>query len=177
MKITRDISLISFEAWGPARDTLDTVIDNGADITLEAILEDLYPDGIDGVQLNDILAYESDWIFEVLGINEEEEEEEEADAEALQEKPDKKYNLYYQNYETKTGTPKEFEKVTEVLSLDDVKPISGTLKDIEKFIPKLIKTSGRDGIYYIHQCLIIVDAEDCFIEDFIYKTIDIERVI
>lgn len=180
MKITRDISLISFEAWGQARDTLDTVIDNGADITLEAIFEDLYPDGIDEVQLNDILAYDAEWVFEALGINEEEEEEEEeaeAEAEALQEKTDKKYNLYYQNYETKTGTQKDFEKATEVLNLDDVKPISGTVKDIEKFIPKLIKTSGRNGTYYIHQCLIVVDSEDCFIEEIIYKTIDNNGVI
>jgi hypothetical protein len=89
----------------------------------------------------------------------------------------KKYNLYYQNYETKTGTQKEFEKVTEVLSLDDVKPILGTQQDIENFEPKLVKTSGRNGTYYIHQCLIIVDAKDGWIEEIIYKTIDNNGVI
>ena len=75
MKITREMSLISFEAWGPARSTLDTVIDNAEDQTLEAILEDLYPEGIDEVQLNDILAYEEDWIFEMLGIKEDEDDD------------------------------------------------------------------------------------------------------
>lgn len=89
----------------------------------------------------------------------------------------KKYNLYYQNYETKTGTQKDFEKATETLNLDDVKPISGTQQDIEMFAPKLVKTSGMNGTYYIHKCLIIVDSKDCFIEDFIYKTIDNDGVI
>jgi len=75
MKITKEISLISFEAWGPAISTLDKVIDYAEDQTLEAILEDLYPEGIDETQLNDILAYEEDWIFEMLGIKEDEDDD------------------------------------------------------------------------------------------------------
>jgi hypothetical protein len=87
----------------------------------------------------------------------------------------KKYLLYYANYESKTGTKKEFEKVTEVLNLwGKINPILGTTKEISDFTPKLIKTSGRIGTYYIHQCLIVVDAEDGFIVDFIYKTIEDE---
>ncbi len=89
----------------------------------------------------------------------------------------KKYELYYQNYETKNGTQKEFEKVTEDLNLWDIKPILGTEKEINEFAPKIIKTSGNQGIYYIHQCLVVVDPADGFILDFIYKTIDDENII
>lgn len=84
----------------------------------------------------------------------------------------KKYELYYQNYETQTGTKKDFEKATESLHLWDVKPILGTLTEINDFVPKLIKTSGRNGIYYIHSCLVVVDPKDDFVLDFIYKTIE-----
>ena len=41
------------------------------------MIEELYPNGIDGTELNDLLWFESDWIYETLGISEEEEEEEE----------------------------------------------------------------------------------------------------
>ena len=41
------------------------------------LIEELYPDGIDETQLNDILWFKSEWVYEMLGISEEEEEEEE----------------------------------------------------------------------------------------------------
>jgi hypothetical protein len=37
-------------------------------------MEDLYPDGLSETQLNDILWFEEDWIFEMLGITDEGEE-------------------------------------------------------------------------------------------------------
>lgn len=39
------------------------------------MLEELYPEGISRVELNDLMWFDSDWIFETLGISEEEEEE------------------------------------------------------------------------------------------------------
>jgi hypothetical protein len=39
-------------------------------------MEELYPDGIDETSLNDILRFEEDWVFEMLGISDEEEEKE-----------------------------------------------------------------------------------------------------
>ena len=41
------------------------------------IINYLYPDGIDETQLNDILWFDSELVYEMLGISEEEEEEEE----------------------------------------------------------------------------------------------------
>ena len=46
---------------------------------LEAILEDLYPDGIDETDLNDLLWFDADTVYEWLGIEDEEEEDEEND--------------------------------------------------------------------------------------------------
>lgn len=43
---------------------------------LEAILEDLYPDGIDETQLNDLLSFDDEAVYEWLGIEDEDEEEE-----------------------------------------------------------------------------------------------------
>ena len=77
MKITKEISLYNFEPWSGAIPTLNRVIEEGKADELEAILEDLYPDGMDETTLNDILWFDDEWIFDTLGISEEEEEEEE----------------------------------------------------------------------------------------------------
>ena len=44
---------------------------------LEAILEDAYPDGMDETELNDLLWFEPETIFEWLGIGDKEDEEQE----------------------------------------------------------------------------------------------------
>ena len=67
MKITNEINLRDFEGWSGAVDTLNTLTDEqkGA---LEAILEDLWPDGMDETSLNDLLWFENDAIAEWLGF-------------------------------------------------------------------------------------------------------------
>ena len=77
MKIYSETSLENFEAWSGAVDTLDRVKDAGKCDELEFILEDLYPDGMSETELNDLLWFEPETVFEWLGIEEEEEEEEE----------------------------------------------------------------------------------------------------
>lgn len=77
MKIYNETSLESFEAWGDAISTLDKVREAGKCDELESILEDLYPDGMSETELNDLLWFEPETVFEWLGIEEEEEEEEE----------------------------------------------------------------------------------------------------
>ena len=71
MKITSEISLKNFKAWSGAKDTLNKLIELDKCEDLEFILDDLYPDGLTDTQLNDILWFESDWIYETLGIEEE----------------------------------------------------------------------------------------------------------
>ena len=72
MKITNDnLSLRNFEAWSGAKDTKRLILDNGKESDFEFMLEDLYPDGMTDTQLNDILWFETDWICETLGIDNE----------------------------------------------------------------------------------------------------------
>ena len=73
MKITSEISLKNFKAWSGAKDTLNKLIELDKCDDLEFILDDLYPEGLTDTQLNDILWFESDWIYEALGIETEEE--------------------------------------------------------------------------------------------------------
>lgn len=77
MKIYKEISIANFDAWGGAEDTLDRIINANKADELESILEEEYPDGIDQTNLNDILRYESDWIYEMLGMKTDEEIKEE----------------------------------------------------------------------------------------------------
>ena len=71
MKITSEMSLKNFKAWSGAKDTLNKLIELDKCDELEFILDDLYPDGLTETQLNDILWFEDEWIYETLGIEEE----------------------------------------------------------------------------------------------------------
>lgn len=64
-------------AWSGARDTVERIEDEGKGDEFVSLIEECYPEGIDRTSLNDILWFEEDWIFEMLGIKDDEEEEEE----------------------------------------------------------------------------------------------------
>ena len=70
MKITSEMSLKNFKAWSGAKDTLNKLIELDKCDELEFILDDLYPDGLTDTQLNEILWFEDEWIYETLGIEE-----------------------------------------------------------------------------------------------------------
>ena len=74
MKITREISLDRFQPWSGAVETLDRVREEGKIDQLESTLEELYPDGMTETELNDLLWFEEETIFEWCGISAEEEE-------------------------------------------------------------------------------------------------------
>lgn len=63
-----DFDDIYENAWGGAVDTLDTISNEGKENDLMMLLNELYPDGVDETELNDFLAFEDDYIFDVLGI-------------------------------------------------------------------------------------------------------------
>ena len=71
MKITSEMSLKNFKAWSGAVDTLNKLIELDKCDELEFILDDLYPDGLTETELNDILWFDDEWIYETLGIEEE----------------------------------------------------------------------------------------------------------
>jgi len=68
-------SFDSYKPWSGAIDTYETIKNAGKLDELEAIIDDLYPEGIDETQLNDILWFEDDWLYETLGIEGEVDEE------------------------------------------------------------------------------------------------------
>ena len=77
MKITYELDLATFEAWSGAVDTLDRIREEDKCEELEELLDELYPDGMSETELNDLLRFDSDWVFETLGISDEDEEDEE----------------------------------------------------------------------------------------------------
>lgn len=71
MFISYELNLENFEPWSGAIHTLDRVREKGLCKQLEFILEDLFPDGMTEVQLNDLLWFEPELIYEWLGIEDE----------------------------------------------------------------------------------------------------------
>ena len=74
MRITVEWKLTSFEPWYGAVDTFDKLKEMDLLDDLEKVLGSLYPDGIDEFELNNLFWHESEWLFDNLGVSEEEEE-------------------------------------------------------------------------------------------------------
>lgn len=68
MKITYELDLNTFEAWSGGEYTLNRIIENGLVNEFEEMLEECYPDGMSETQLNDILRFDSEWVYETLGL-------------------------------------------------------------------------------------------------------------
>ena len=64
-----DTKLVNFDTWSGATDTKQIILQNNKGEDFDSLIEDLYPEGLSVTQLNDILWFESDWIFESLGID------------------------------------------------------------------------------------------------------------
>ena len=88
MKIISETYLRDFGYWGGARATADHIEEECGTkgwILLDAILTDMYPDGIDATELNDLLWFEPDTVYEWLGIGDEEDEDEEEEGDEEEE--------------------------------------------------------------------------------------------
>jgi len=75
MKVTNDnVTLQDFKAWSGAVDTKERILNEGKGEEFGSLIEELYPDGLEETALNDILWFEEDWLYESLGIKDDEEE-------------------------------------------------------------------------------------------------------
>ncbi len=83
MKIAYEFDLASFNAWSGAVDTKNRIIEEGKEREFENLMDECYPEGMTETQMNDLLWFEEDWIFEQLGISDEDEEDEDEDDEDL----------------------------------------------------------------------------------------------
>lgn len=72
MKVYQEIGIRDFEAWCGAIATKDLIIENNKEDEFDALIEELYPDGIEETRLNDILWFDVEWVLDSLGISEEE---------------------------------------------------------------------------------------------------------
>jgi hypothetical protein len=71
MRVTNDnVTLRNFKAWSGAVDTQDRILNEGKGEDFDSLIEELYPDGLGETALNDLLWFEEDWLFEMLGIEE-----------------------------------------------------------------------------------------------------------
>lgn len=77
MKIYTEQGLNSFQPWSGAIITYNRVAEADKLDELETMLEDIYPDGIDETELNDLLWFEDEWIYELLNMQDAENKDEE----------------------------------------------------------------------------------------------------
>lgn len=84
MKITRELDLRSFEAWCGAKYTLERIQREGKCEALEFELEMIYPEGMTEMQLNDLLWFDPDFCYKLVGLRTEEQIRDE-----IQEKKDR----------------------------------------------------------------------------------------
>lgn len=131
MKIYTEQSLADFKFWSGAETTAQRIWEEqgseGFD-QLEAILEDLYPDGIDETDLNDLLWFDADTVYEWLGIeDEEDEDEDDEDAEEEETEPTNDYVINVGN-SWDDLTPKETFS-TEQDAISTAKTMSQVLPD------------------------------------------------
>lgn len=68
MKVYSEISLNNFEFWSGAKDTVKYLTPEELD-TIEDILEEVQPEGMDETEVNDFFWFEEDTIAEWLGFD------------------------------------------------------------------------------------------------------------
>ena len=66
MKIYREESLSGFEFWSGAKDFAEKLTDNELD-RMKNCLEEIYPDGMDETQINDLFWFEPETVCDWLG--------------------------------------------------------------------------------------------------------------
>ena len=76
MRIYKDFEADTFEAWSGAVDTLDRILEEGKGAELEELLDEIFPDGAEETEVNDLLWFDDEYVFEMLGISNEDEEDE-----------------------------------------------------------------------------------------------------
>jgi hypothetical protein len=74
MKTYTETSIRNFDAWSGAKETQELILEHGKEKDFDFLIEELYPEGIDETDLNDILWHDSEWVLDSLNIRLDEEE-------------------------------------------------------------------------------------------------------
>ena len=72
MKVYSEINLRDFKAWSGAIQTKNKIIEAEKEEEFEEYINECFPNGIDETTLNDILWFDNERIYEILGIDYEE---------------------------------------------------------------------------------------------------------
>lgn len=67
MKVFREMSLTNFQFWAGAKDNA-AMLEYDELEQLEYMLEDIYPDGMDEVLINDLMWFDFEQVCEWLGL-------------------------------------------------------------------------------------------------------------
>ena len=65
-----------YRPWSGAVETFERIEEEDKLDDLERLIDEVYPEGITVTGLNDLLWFDSEWVYEQLGIQDEEDEEE-----------------------------------------------------------------------------------------------------
>lgn len=70
LKVTEkvDFETLYTNSWGQAREVLLKIDKEDMSEELMDFLEDLYPDGVDTVDLNDLISYDWEWLYNQIGM-------------------------------------------------------------------------------------------------------------
>ena len=69
-----DFDSLKDELWSGAIQTMETIEENDKEDEFMDLLDELFPEREDLTNLNDFIRFDSDYIFETLGISEENED-------------------------------------------------------------------------------------------------------
>ena len=70
-----DFDTLYNNSWGQSVSILNEIDKADKSEDLMDFLEDLYPDGVDGIELNDLISYDWEWLYKNIGMPMDEEEE------------------------------------------------------------------------------------------------------
>lgn len=68
VKQEMDFDDIRKSAWGQAVEVLDEIYKAGMQNELMEYLEDIFNEGVDRTELNDLLAYDWEWVYSQIGM-------------------------------------------------------------------------------------------------------------
>lgn len=71
MKLTYECD--EYRPWSGAVDTWERIQDENKEDSFWQLMEELYGESMDEGQVNDILWFDSEWVYEMLGIEDEDE--------------------------------------------------------------------------------------------------------
>lgn len=63
-----DFDTLYYNSWGQAVKVLNEIDEEDMSKELMDFLEDLYPDGVDYDELNDLLSYDWEWVYSQIGM-------------------------------------------------------------------------------------------------------------